>query len=252
MTRETVLLTATVRPNTNLFVAQADPAVRLLHYQQAISAIRSQLDERVDLVVVETSGGATADLTELLTELLTDRDRALTRVVPFDPSTSEADKGKGRIEADAIRFAVGGIIRSSGRDATIHKLTGRLVLENPSQVLLPVLGPVVRVRTTADRSFVDTRLMTGRAQEWLDVILAETTMIDERAGVYLEHAVAASLARSAALKQIRLERFPVRPRIVGQSGSTGEFYGAGSGRFKRRLIELFEDRLSRLASHKQV
>ena len=248
MTRETVLLTATVRPNTGLFVAQADPAVRLLQYRQAISAIRSQLDERVDLVVVETSGEATADLTELLPE----KDRAMTRVVSFDPTTSEVDRGKGRVEADAIRFAVEGIIRSSGRDATIHKMTGRLVLENPSQVLLPVLGPVVRVRTTADRSFVDTRLMTGRAQEWLDVILAETTLIDEPAGVYLEHAVAASLARSAALKQIRLERFPVRPRIVGQSGSTGKFYGAGPGRFKRRLIELFEDRLSRLASHKQV
>lgn len=248
MTRETVLLTATVRPNTNLFVAQSDPGVRLLQYRRAINAIRSQLDDRVDLVVVETSGEGTADLTEHLTE----RDQSLTRVVSFDPTSSEADKGKGRVEADAIRFAVEGIIRTSGRDTTIHKMTGRLVLENSSQVLLPVLGPIVRVRTTADRSFVDTRLMTARAQEWMDVVLAETTMIDERAGVYLEHAVAASLARSAALKQIRLERFPVRPRLLGQSGSTGESYGAGPGRFKRQLIELFEDRLSRLASHKQV
>lgn len=248
MTRETVLLTATVRPNTSLFVAQPDPAVRLLQYRQAISAIRSQLDEQVDLVVVETSGEATAELTELLPE----KDRALIRVVSFDSTTSEVDRGKGRVEADAIRFAVEGIIRSSGQDTTIHKMTGRLGLENPSQVLRPVLGPVVRVRTTADRSFVDTRLMTGRAQEWLEVILAETTMIDESAGIYFEHAVAAALARSAALKQIRLERFPVRPRITGQSGSTGEVYGAGPGKVKRQLLELFEDRLSRLASHKQV
>ncbi len=247
---DTVLMTATVRPNTDLFVTQSDPSLRLRQYQEAISSMRSSLRPETDLAIVETSGVGPSQLTALVAP----QHRATIRVINFDAMNSDSTQGKGRIEADAVRHAVGVIAATAGTSSTttVHKVTGRLVIENASEVFSSIDGPVVRARSTMDRSFVDTRVVSARIEEWMTVVLRDADAVDERAGVFLEHAVAAALARAAALHRIRLERFPVRPRIRGQSGSTGAAYRGGPPRAASNVTRMLERGLAGLAARKQI
>ncbi|WIE83847.1 hypothetical protein [Curtobacterium sp. MCPF17_021] len=245
----TVLLTATVRPNTTMYLVQHDPVARLEQYRHAISTWATQLEGTTfDLTVVETSG-ATA------TELLSAVDSGLRhriRTIQYDPSESDASRGKGRLEADAIARGVAAVEQDSGPDQSIYKSTGRLVLRNARRLVRPIPLDAVRVRMTLDRSFADTRFVGAHAQAWRTVLLADTAAIDEEAGIYFEHVVAGSVARSAALQQIRIERFPERPHFAGQSGSTGRRYRGGLTSAVPALPLLAERGLARLASRKQT
>lgn len=245
----TVLLTATVRPNTTMYLTQHDPDARRAEYRHAISTWAMQLEGTpFDLTVVETSG---ATATELLSSVGSHL-RPRIRVVQYDPSGSDASRGKGRLEADAIAHGLAAIEQDSGTDHGIYKSTGRLVLRNARRLVLPIPHDAVRVRMTLDRSFADTRFVGADAQTWRRVLLAETAAIDEQAGIYFEHVIAGAVARSAALQQIRIERFPERPDFVGQSGSTGRRYRRGLGSAVPALSRLAERGLADLASRKQT
>ncbi|MBT1675197.1 hypothetical protein KK087_02970 [Curtobacterium flaccumfaciens pv. flaccumfaciens] len=245
----TVLLTATVRPNTTMNLVQHDPDARLAQYRHAIGVWAAQLDgTSFGLTVVETSG-ATA------TQLLSSVDagsRHRIRVVQYDPTESDPSRGKGRLEADAIVHGLASIEQASGSDQSIYKSTGRLVLRNARRLVVPIPSRTVRVRMTLDRSFADTRFVGARAHDWRTVLLADAAAIDEEAGVYFEHVLAAAVARSAALKQIRVEHFPERPYLTGQSGSTGRRYGRGFASSVPALSLLAERGLAVLASKKQT
>lgn len=245
----TVLLTATVRPNTTMYLVQHDPDARLEQYRHAISTWATQLDgTSFDLTVVETSGATT-------TELLSSVDPRLRRrilVIQYDPSASDASRGKGRLEADAIGHGIAAIERDSGTDQSIYKSTGRLVLRNARRLVLPIPHDAVRVRMTLDRSFADTRFIGADAQTWRRVLLADTAAIDEQAGIFFEHVLAGAVARSAALQQTRIERFQERPEFAGQSGSTGRRYRRALTSAVPALSFLAERGLARLASRKQT
>ncbi|MCM3521966.1 hypothetical protein [Curtobacterium sp. P97] len=245
---DTVLMTATVQPNTNIFVSQSDPEMRMRQYQEAIAAMRTGISKSVDLVIVETSGADPSSLTALLSPA----GRTATRVINFDATESDPERGKGRVEADALRHAIRIVRDQKGALATVHKVTGRLIVANAARIFAALPGPIVRVRSTLDRTFVDTRVISARAQEWESVVLRDSAFIDESSGVYLEHTVAASLAHAAALKQIRLERFPARPRIWGQSGSTGGTYSGGPNSAVSGAWGWIERQLAEVASRKQV
>ncbi|MBF4584901.1 hypothetical protein [Curtobacterium sp. VKM Ac-2887] len=244
----TVLLTATVRPNTTMYLVQHDPAARLEQYRRAISSWATQLEATsFDLTVVETSG---ATATELLSAV-DPRLRSRIRTIQYDPSESDASRGKGRLEADAIACGVAAI-EDSDPDQSIYKSTGRLVLRNARRLVRPIPLDAVRVRMTLDRSFADTRFVGAHAQVWRTILLADTAAVDEEAGIYLEHVLAGAVARAAALQQIRIERFPERPHFVGQSGSTGRRYRRGLTSALPTLPLLAERGLARLASRKQT
>lgn len=244
-----VLLTATVRPNTTMFLVQQDPDARLEQYRHAISTWATQLEgTSFDLTVVETSG---ATATELLSSV-DPRLRHRIRTIQYDPSQSDASRGKGRLEADAIAHGVAVIEQESGADQSIYKSTGRLVLQNARRLVLPLPLDAVRVRMTLDRTFADTRFVGAHAQAWRRILLADTTAVDEEAGIYFEHVLAGAVARSAALQQIRIERFPERPYFAGQSGSTGRRYRRGITATVPALSLLAERGLAHLAARKQT
>lgn len=246
--QEIMLLTATVRPNVEVRLAVSDPVDRLRQYQEAVAATRARVRSGVGLVIVETSHARKSDLVARLSAA----ERKATRVISFDGSSVDAARGKGFVEAAAVQFALSEIVASSGEETTVHKLTGRLVLENAARVLQPADWPVVRVRMTVDRSFADTRLISARAVDWREVVLSESSSIDEPNGVYIEHTVAAGLARAAALRRVSLERFGARPRIIGQSGSTGAAYRGERFRVMANAAYFAEKRIASLAARKQV
>ncbi|MCA5924722.1 MULTISPECIES: hypothetical protein [Curtobacterium] len=228
---------------------QHDPEARLDQYRHAISTWATQLEgTSFDLTVVETSG---ATATELLSAV-DPRLRHRIRTVQFDPSGSDASRGKGRLEADAIACGIAVVEQDSGPDQSIYKSTGRLVLRNARRLVHPIPLDTVRVRMTLDRSFADTRFVGARAHAWRTILLADAAAVDEEAGIYFEHVLAGAVARSAALQQIRIERFPERPHFVGQSGSTGRRYRRGFTSAVPALSLLTERGLARLASRKQT
>lgn len=249
MTSSTILLTATVRPNTHLHLAQADPAVRLAQYQHAIGVWAAQAVAcDAELFVVETSGARPADLLSSVPV----RTRSDIRVLSHEAGSSERAGGKGLFEAEAIRHGAEAVAQELGTDRTIHKATGRLVLTNATHLVRALPPEVVQIRMTTDRTFADTRFIGAAASVWLRVLLADAEHIDEPNEVYLEHVVAGSVARAAAMKTIRVERFPRRPSFEGQSGSTGRNYRGGGSPLLSRLARIGEDGLAALAARKQV
>lgn len=245
----TVLLTATVRPNTQLFVAQADPEARLRQYRRAI-ALWSEMAQAsdVDLVVVETSNaGPDTILREVPFPM-----RSRIRVLSYEATDSSDGAGKGPLEVDAIRRGLAVVEQDFGDTRTVYKATGRLVLTNAAALVRDLGATTLRIRMTADRSFADARFLGCPVAVWERVLLADTDHIDERGGVYLEHVFAGSVARAAATRTISLERFPTRPSFEGQSGSTGKIYTSRGLRTPKRLRRLGEDLLAAIAARKQV
>lgn len=245
----TVLLTATVRPNTQLFLARSDPAERLAQYRRSIAHWAEGLQPiDADLLVVETSG---ADPDELLAEVPVAR-RSEIRVLSYDAGEALGAVGKGTLEAEAIRRGLEIVRSESGGGHTVYKVTGRLVLTNARR-LVQDLGPrAARVRMTVDRTFADTRFLGGSIGVWDRVLLADVDRIDEPRGVFLEHVVAGSLGRAVALKDVAVERFPVRPLFDGRSGSTGQLYSRRRPRPVESVYRLAETALTAVAARKQV
>lgn len=246
--RPTILLTAAVTPNVSGRVALADPALRLRQYQEAIaewSGCAGRLGLR--LAVVETTGAHPEDL---LRQVQEDAARFIT-VVPFEPSTEQAKRGKGAVELAALRSAVeeSDLVRP---EDTLYKCTGRLTLTNAAKILTPVRAGAVKVRMSLDRSWADTRLVGARAETWAEHIFPGVELVDDAAGRYLERVLAARLAAASALGAIVIERFSARPLLSGESGSTGRQYPTRTSWLKDQVLRPVEMLLSDIASRKQV
>ncbi|WIB67967.1 hypothetical protein DEI93_02685 [Curtobacterium sp. MCBD17_035] len=243
-----VLLTATVHPNVSDGIHVVDPEIRLAQYRTAIAdweSWSSRLGFR--LALVETSG-APAD--RLLSEV-PPAGRPAIDVVHYAPSSEEVTAGKGRIESAAVIHAISALVADDA--LTVFKCTGRLRIANPQAVISAVGAASVRLRMTLDRTFADTRLIGAAAHVWRDVLLKDREVLDDTGGIYLEHLVAAEVARASALSQIAIERFPSRPLFIGLSGSTGRTYvGRRFPALGARLIGGSERLLGSLAARKQV
>lgn len=235
-----ILLTATVTPHVEGPVALADPAVRLAQYRSAVA----QWSEAAtalgfSLHIVETSG--------------TPADAMLRDVRPahrggigygvVTPGESVSARGKGASEFHVIeQYAThNGLLIND--DDCLYKATGRLILANPGLCVGTLSGREVRVRMTLDRSFADTRLVGAGSIGWRYIFSDIQNSINDRAGVYAEHAVAASIAGRAPRREVVLTRFPRRPRFIGQSGSNGTKYGqtfapaAASAALEKLLVD---------------
>lgn len=247
--RLVVVLTATVVPDPGLGrLALADPGERLRQYRRAISAWANWARGTGSSVLVAESSGVGAG--ELL-EGVGRRCRDLVSYAHVDPPAHVRARGKGASEWSMIASAIAQA-RDLTAGTTIYKVTGRLTLANAPRVLVP-LGPHdVAVRMTADRSFADTRVIGARREIWESVLLPAGDDADDGRGVYVEHAVAGHIARAAALRRCEVRSFPVRPRIVGASGSTGADYGDSRPELLDVVTGRLEGWLRQLASKKQV
>lgn len=218
-----ILLTAAVTPNAAFLGARtaypltiADPGVRAGQYRKALAAwvqIAASRDAKV--AVVETSGASPDSLTAGLATSVT--------VVSYDPDADLLTHGKGAVEAAAIDHALG----SLGLDDadTLYKVTGRLGVANAARIVRPLRTPLVRVRRSLDRRFVDTRFLGATVGSWRTVLSDMATEVDDDGGRMLEYVVGHRLIEAEWNDQVRVERFPRVPRFVGVSGTTGSDYG---------------------------
>ncbi|KIC59370.1 hypothetical protein RM52_04005 [Microbacterium hominis] len=201
------------------------------------------------MIVVETTGTSRSDFMSGLDDECGRR----VEYINYVPSADEAQRGKGAVELRAIDDAIDQLLVGMG-DETLFKLTGRLIVSNLSRLLIPLPPQTLVARGTLDRTWFDTRLLGARVSLWKDSLCRASALCNDRAGVYVEKALAAQIARDLVLGRIDLVRFPQQPAFSGQSGSTGTTYrGPHILTSLRHTIYLpLESALSRISSRKQI
>ena len=211
-----LLLTATIIPGATPFVARVDPEVRLQDYRTALTkwALNGGYTR---LIVCENSGADLSALEEVVRSL--NRDNV--EFISYVDIDSSVNRGKGYAELLEIQRALNGSTRIAPKDVIV-KCTGRLTAANGASLFgrmreleFDVMCDLRKYLTVADsRIFAATR-------EFLeDYLIPRREMIDDRAGMYMEHALARA-AMTAVANGKTWRPFPVYPEISGISGSTG-------------------------------
>lgn len=215
-----VVLTTAVIPNVH-HADLRDPRLRRAQYLASTAFWRPVADgTAARLLVLDCTGigiATTRDELELPADVL---------VRSFAPAQDLLDRGKGAIEAAAIDE----LICADGirPEDTFYKVTGRLIVRNAADLLRPLADRQVMLRRRVDNSWADTRFFGMRASTWAACYTGMATQLDDFAGVWLEHVMAARTMSAALERRVVETPFAHPPMIVGQSGSHGHRYRAGA------------------------
>ena len=225
--RPLVILTATVTPSIPSELSLCDPSQRREQYRSAAKWWGSGGRRYgFDILVAENSGD--------------DVDAWVPPGVGGlrcpAPTTPELGKGSGEVEI--LRAAFGEEGRRLLERPWVAKCTGRLTLANPSRVVPRELesSAFMSCRPSADFSEVDARFLAASPSVWEDHWLIFAADIDDRQGLYFEHALAKG-ANSALLAGVELRPFRSVPRFRGDSGTSGLKYNS----LKMRVAAAVED-----------
>ena len=214
MSDVTILFTATIDPGDTIFVARADPLVRLRDYEVALSKWIS-VGLGVDFVFFENSG---YDLT------------SLKRIVSKQPGAevefisireNGGGKGKGYSEILGIKraFEISEVLMQS---KFVIKCTGRLFVDNARHVVERLQLETFDVMCTLRRnlSFADSFFFAATPKFFVNELVPRVDIVDDSMGVYFEHALACAAA-SVVAQRGAWRPLPVLPRMVGISGTEG-------------------------------
>lgn len=218
-TIEIVLSPAAVRPSARVPFTALDTQQRLDLYRSAFSEwaeIVRQSGKK--LCVIETTGQPR--------ESLLGAEAQDVDYVPHTPNSQLEPLGKGALESSALDAGMDYLARKYGSDITVHKVTGKLHVPNWSKVLLPLVGPGLRIRRSLDRGTCDTRVFTTTPSVWQEYFRGIYAETNDREGRYFEHVVGhRSILAEYASPDFQVLHFPTPPKIVGISGSDGKAYG---------------------------
>jgi hypothetical protein len=212
-----LLLTATIDPGATLMVARHDPLVRLADYMSALGAwLSSGAAPRV--VFCENSGYDLAPLQRLVSS----HGNHKVELISFSGNEPGATRGKGYSELKLIDHALKESSLLAASDVIV-KCTGRLTVRNGLDVLHAVAKSDFDVMCSLKQhlSWADSRLFAATPAFFNQYLLPRIDMIDDRAGVNFEHALACAITRAVADRK-QWRPFPIFPRIDGISGSDGK------------------------------
>jgi hypothetical protein len=211
-----LLLTATVDPGDTIKVMRRDPAVRLSDYQRALSYWLSAGAAR-RIVFCENSH---YDLRSLEIVAAAQRESEV-EFISFSGNRNGAIKGKGYAEVEMMAHALetSRLLRAAD---IIVKCTGRLTVRNAPQLFRSIPQSDFDVMCLLYRhlSFADSRLFAATQQFFRSYLLPNLPMLDDAAGVYLEHALACAATRAVSERR-RWLPFPIYPLIRGISATDG-------------------------------
>jgi hypothetical protein len=241
-----IILTAAVYPSVQGPVTVRDPQVRLAQYAVALGNWSRAVTARGwQMAVVETTGSAA----ELRSRGMVAR---TTWLGQYEPDAAALARGKGAVEADAIDWLLDENADRIHPTTSVFKCTGRLWLKNHDRVLTEVGRNSVRVRSTMDGSWVDSRLLGATAQTWRSHLRQMGAAVDDPAGVYLEQVIGRRLHIMLGLDAGTIERFPRRPQLVGISGTTGKAYRGRGEIIRTAVLDPIEELISRNMRRKQL
>ena len=209
----TLLLTACINPDGMPFTKVSDQTMRL---QQYLEALRFYLDTTpYPIIFTENSG---TDISVHFAEAI---NSGRLEVLTF-AGNEDKSKGKGYGEACIIEYALNHS-RKLTHDATVVKITGRLIVENLTAVLthrFPLQGrQSVVCSFNSDFTFPDSRLMVSTIP-FLRHFLADKEQMSDFKDIFFEHV----LARHILQGRTSYAPFWTEPFIIGISGSSGQSY----------------------------
>lgn len=233
----TLLLTATIDPGATPFVQRRDPQVRLRDYLSALEAWLS-CGAVARVVFCENSGFDLAPVARLAASY---GERSV-EIISFCGNDAGAVRGKGYSELKLIEHAmrVSSVLAVSD---VIAKCTGRLTIGN-AVPLFEAIGATdfdVMCPLARNLSVADSRVFAATPAFIREHLLTRIEMIDDRHHVNVEHALACAAAGAVANRMV-WRPFPMLPRIVGVSGSTGK---SATEQPLKRAARIVYHRLSR-------
>lgn len=238
-----VLLTATVHPHAQSRLTLTDPEQRQAQYNLSLTHwLKAQRRYGFRLALADNSPKGsviTIDLPDAA-----DADARLLRL----PQAAVPARDKGGREAILLNQAIAAL--DLAPDTWIIKCTGRLWLRNPESALRDWKGGSIVVRATADLQYVDSRLFKFRRRFWDAHLRHMETTISEQSGRYMEHVLGRRLSKARA-EGHGVGRFHTRPRLQGQSGTTGAVYGDMPDALRRLTAAPYETLMRRFESRKQ-
>lgn len=151
--------------------------------------------------------------------------------------------GKGYGEGQILEYVMSNS-RLLNEDDYFIKITGRLQINNIASICSKINTKKLyfNIPNHTNRSMYDTRMYgMGKCLFLTHFLNAYHAVMDEQ-GYYLEH-VYTDVIKS---NKLRVSNFPIYPRIMGISGSTGQVYGYAEWKAK------IKDLLSKLQFYSKV
>jgi hypothetical protein len=201
----------------------------------------SLLQPADQLIVVENSGF------DLPSALASETARAIHFVPAPQPTAMDIEKGKGYLEAQMMRHALG-----EARGDVVAKVTGRLQVLNFSRLRTdwpPVSARWISARLSFDLRLADSRFYVcdrqtaGAANEYA------MRIVNESSGVWIEHALARFIMAATGQGYSEFVRFRRAPLVRGTSASAGIRYGGARWSARRALEHAFRRFTARSAGH---
>lgn len=233
-----LLLTATIDPGATLFVQRRDPQTRLRDYLSALAAWLS-CGAAARVVFCENSGFDLSPLARLAARY----GECSVELISFQGNEAGAVRGKGYTELKLIEHAMHVSSVLSGSDI-VAKCTGRLTVGNAVPLFEAIAASDFDVMCPLARglSVADSRIFAATPAFIREHLLTRVEMIDDRRQVNIEHALACAAASAVAGRMV-WRPFPMFPRILGVSGSTGK---PATEQPLKRAARIVYHRLSRM------
>lgn len=199
------------------FTKLSDVNIRMKQY---IEAIDFYLGNTVyPIIFAENSG------TDISEHYAKDISNKRLEILSFE-GNSNKNKGKGYGEAGIIDYVLKNslTIKSFNGDCSIIKITGRLIVTNINKIIKARLlfqhNRSILASFNSDFSFVDSRIFIAPI-DFYESFLINKEEIDDSKNYYFENALA-----NCIIKENRHHYYPffVEPQIIGQSGTTGNYY----------------------------
>ncbi len=241
-----ILLTGCINPDGMPFTTVTDISVREKQYIEAINFYLHKTD--FPIVFAENSGTDISNSRNLFS------DKKRLEFICYKGNFHK-NRGKGYGEAEIINYALihSHIITSKSNDCPIIKITGRLIVENITDIVnnrfILQNSKSILVSYNSDFSFADSRIVIA-PKYFYHLFIKHKEEINDFNHQYFENVLSSCIMQSSIYHYYP---FYYEPQITGQSGTTGEKYISHESSYSRRLsymvyalkkILLFDKRFS--------
>jgi hypothetical protein len=234
-----LLLTATVDPGACVMTARTDPQARLQDYRAALTHWFAH-PPCTDIVFCENSAWPVADF-----QAQADAAKAAGirfEQLSFRDPTGDPDRGKGFGEIGIIAHALAES-KLLGDATHVVKATGRYVVHNAADLFALAAKtppPDVACDLRNHLTVADARVFLASKDFLREHMLPLRATIDDRKGVFFEHALARAV-HAALADGMTWAMPPAPPKLSGVGGSFGQKLWTSPGkalrwRMKRKLF----------------
>ena len=216
-----IVVTGTVAPSDSQGdLKLLDAEKRLVQYKDALRHL-IESEPEAEIVFAENSGFGTEAFEDIVA--LSGKHGIKLEVLSFKGDAAAVERhGKGYGEGEILKFVLDNSRIAAGEDYLV-KITGRLVVDNIARIVRDIHHDRVyfNIPNIHRKEFYDTRLYGMPVDVFKRFFIREFEKVNDSEGYYLEHAY----TDAAISNGLKVFNFPLYPRIVGQSGTSGAVYG---------------------------